>query len=110
MNGFAGWGAAKNDLDSRLKIAPWRVHDIRRSVATGMADLGVHPHVIESILNHTGGHKAGVAGIYNRSTYEKEKRAALALWDDHIRSLIEGGKRKVLSFPPTSTRGVKESA
>jgi integrase len=97
--GLRHW-AAKVDLDRRLGVAvgSWRLHDIRRSVATRMADLGVQPHIIEATLNHTGGHKAGVAGIYNRSTYEKEKRAALALWADHVRTLVEGGERKVISF------------
>ena len=49
-----------------------------------MADLSVQPHVIEAVLNHVSGHKAGVAGIYNRSTYSAEKRAALDLWANHI--------------------------
>src|SRR5262249_15130965 len=75
------------------------VHDIRRSVATRMADIGVLPHVIEQILNHQSGHKAGPAGIYNRSSYEREVRSALALWHDHIRALTEDGKRKIISLP-----------
>jgi len=49
-----------------------------------MADLGVQPHVIEAALNHVSGHKAGVAGIYKRSTYAAEKRAALELWGKHL--------------------------
>ena len=61
-----------------------------------MADLGVQPHIIEQILNHQSGHKAGPAGIYNRQLYEREVRAALALWEDHVRTLVEGGKRKIL--------------
>ena len=61
-----------------------------------MADLGVQPHIIEQILNHQSGHKAGLAGIYNRSSYEREARAALALWANHVRTLVEGGERKVV--------------
>ena len=61
-----------------------------------MADLGVQPHVIEEILNHRSAHRAGPAGIYNRSSYERETRAALALWADHVRVLVDGGERKVL--------------
>jgi hypothetical protein len=87
-------------LDARAKIAaPWVVHDLRRSVATGLANLGVLPHVIEAVLNHVSGHKRGVAGVYNRSPYEREVRNALAMWADHIRQIIEGTKRRIISFP-----------
>ena len=55
-----------------------------------MADLGVAPHDIEAILNHVSGHKVGVAGIYNRSTYATEKRAALDLWAGHLRTVLPG--------------------
>ena len=63
-----------------------------------MAELGVLPHVIEAVLNHVSGHKAGVAGVYNRSTYANEAKAALALWADHVRTIVEGGERKVVTF------------
>jgi integrase len=98
--GLRHWHA-KAELDRRLgpTVAPWRLHDLRRSAATRMADLGVQPHIIETILNHQSGHRGGVAGIYNRSTYEKEKRAALALWADHVRTIVAGGERKIVSFP-----------
>jgi branched-subunit amino acid ABC-type transport system permease component len=52
--------------------------------------LGVQPHVIEAVLNHVSGHKAGVAGTYNRSTYEPEKRIALDRWADHLMAIVEG--------------------
>ena len=65
-----------------------------------MADLGIMPHVIEQILNHQSGHKAGPAGIYNKSSYEREVRSALALWHDHLRTLVAGGKRKIVSYVP----------
>src|SRR5262245_55858266 len=94
--GFTGWSRGRAALDRRSGVKDWTVHDIRRSVATRMADIGVLPHVIEQILNHQSGHRAGPAGIYNRSSYEREVRAALALWEDHIRTLIEGGERKVI--------------
>ena len=80
----------------------WTVHDIRRSVATKLADIGVLPHVIEQILNHQSGHRAGPAGIYNRSSYEREVRAALAMWEDHVRALVEGGERKIVAFERTA--------
>jgi integrase len=70
---FAGWSKAKAALDARLATAhrrplsAWRLHDLRRTVATGLADLGTLPHVVEAVLNHISGHKAGVSGVYNRA-------------------------------------------
>ena len=88
---FQGWMFAKRSLDSRVGIDPWTHHDLRRTCATGMADLGVQPHVIEAVLNHVSGHKGGIAGIYNRATYAAEKAQALQLWADHVMA-IAGGK------------------
>jgi integrase len=93
--GFTGWITGKRALDARLDLPAWRVHDVRRSVASGMGDLGIAPHVIEQILNHS---RRGVAGIYNKSPYEREVRAAMVLWSDHVASLITGGERKVVAF------------
>jgi integrase len=84
VGGFSGWGFSKARLDARLAIAPWRLHDLRRTAATGMAELGVLPHIIEAILNHVSGHRAGVAGIYNRARYEGEMREALNRWARHV--------------------------
>ena len=59
----------------------WTLHDLRRTAATVMADrLGVLPHIVEAILNHVSGHRAGVAGVYNRASYAAEIRAALDRW------------------------------
>jgi integrase len=70
---------------------PWTLHDLRRTTATGMADrLAVQPHIVEAILNHTSGHKGGVAGVYNRAQYLAEKKQALALWGDYVTALVEG--------------------
>ena len=98
-NGFTGWSHGKPGLDQRSGVTDFTTHDIRRSVATKLADIGVMPHVIEQILNHQSGHKAGPAGIYNRSNYTNEVRAALALWHDHVRSVVVGGARKILHMP-----------
>ena len=57
--------------------------------ATGMAELGVQPHIIEAVLNHVSGHKAGVAGIYNRARYEGEMRAALTRWAQHVEAITQ---------------------
>jgi integrase len=71
-------------------IAPWRVHDLRRSAATGMAGIGVNPWIIEACLNHVSGAKASVAGIYNRERHEPEKRAALERWTAHVAGVVSG--------------------
>jgi integrase len=87
------WYRGKLALDARLKgVAPWRIHDLRRTCATGMAELGVQPHIIEAVLNHVSGHKAGVAGIYNRARYEGEMRSALQAWAAHIDQIIGASK------------------
>ena len=96
--GFAGWTSGKSTLDTRSGVTGWVLHDIRRSVATGMANLNVQPHIIEEVLGHSGGHKSGVAGIYNRATYAAAVRAALGVWHDHVRAIVAGGERKVLPF------------
>ena len=93
--GFTNWGVTKVALDARSGIAPWTLHDLRRTAATRMADLGILPHVIEAALNHVGSRK-GVAGVYNKSAYEREVRTALALWSDHVRSLVHGSERKIV--------------
>jgi len=64
--------------------------------------MGVAPHIVEAVLNHRSGHRSGVAGVYNRATYEREIRAALAMWEDYIRALLDGSERKVVSFPQQS--------
>jgi integrase len=61
---FAAWGYSKALLDERSGVRGWVLHDIRRTVATGMADIGIQPHIIEAVLNHVSGHKGGIAGIY----------------------------------------------
>jgi hypothetical protein len=64
-----------------------------------MTEIGIQPHIIEAALNHVGGHKAGVAGIYNRAVSEKEKRRPLDLWADHIMAMVEGRDTNVVPTP-----------
>jgi integrase len=81
---FAGWTKSREGLDRRIEKAlghplpHWTPHDLRRSFATHASKLGIQPHIIEAILNHVSGFRAGVAGIYNRNPYDAEKRTALA--------------------------------
>jgi integrase len=96
--GFSAWAQGKAGLDRRLgdTVAEFQSRGLRRTVATRMAEIGVQPHVIEAVLNHQSGHKAGVAGIYNRASYAREMKMALALWADRVRALVDGGERKIL--------------
>ncbi len=87
---FSGWSKSKERLDQRINLTDWRLHDLRRTLVTGMAELGVQPHVIEAVVNHISGHKAGVAGVYNRATYGPEKRRALQEWADYLESVVSG--------------------
>jgi integrase len=97
-HGFTRWHKGKLELDQRTGVSDWTYHDLRRTAATRLGDLGTQPHVIECILNHSSGFRAGVAATYNRSPYLREMTAALALWADHIRTLVEGGERKIVAF------------
>jgi len=82
--GFNDWDRCKARVDLRIGIAPYRLHDLRRSAATYMAEIGILPHIVEAVLNHQSGHKQGVAGTYNRAKYSDEMRTALQRWADHV--------------------------
>ena len=100
---FAGWSKAKRALDkaiidARAKAAaagpappiPWSVHDLRRTVATGLQRLGVRLEVTEAVLNHISGSRGGIAGVYQRHDWAAEKRAALDAWAAHVVSIVKG--------------------
>jgi integrase len=114
---FSGWSKCKERLDERIArrnhgkpIPHWTPHDLRRTFATyaggGLPEhqfkklpprereaaggLGIQPHIVEAVLNHVSGARAGVAGTYNRSTYAREKKAALDLWADRLLAIVEG--------------------
>jgi integrase len=71
-----------------VPVAPWRLHDLRRTAASGMARMGIPVHVIEAVLNHRSGAISGVAAIYNRHSYLPEKRYALEAWAAHVSRLV----------------------
>jgi integrase len=88
----------KGKLDAGMKIPLWRLHDLRRTAATGMAELGIAPHIVEAALNHVSGAKAGVAGTYNRAAYAPEKKAALERWASHVQGLVSGKPANVVEL------------
>jgi integrase len=80
---------AKAMLDASMKLAaPWRLHDLRRTTASGLARLGINLAVIERILNHTSGSFAGVVGVYQRHSFAAEKRKALDVWGNFVFDLV----------------------
>jgi integrase len=91
--GFQNWSRHKNALDARITeregkpLAPWRLHDFRRSMSTWLHENGTPPHVVETLLAHVSGHKAGVAGVYNHAPYLAERRRWLTRWGEHITGL-----------------------
>ena len=66
-----------SNIKSSAAVEAWKPHDLRRTAASGMAMCGIFQEVIERVQNRVSGKFAGVAGIYNRYEYEKEKREAL---------------------------------
>jgi integrase len=101
---FSGWSKSKQALDERIAaatgtpLAPWRVHDLRRSFVTHCAEIGIAPHIIEAAVNHISGHKGGVAGTYNRAVYAREVRIALDRWAEWLTAIIEGRESNVTSL------------
>ena len=77
-------------------MPPWRIHDLRRSVATGMQRLGVRLEVVEAVLGHMSGSRAGIVGVYQRHQFATEAREALALWGEHVMRLLDPTPAKVV--------------
>jgi integrase len=107
----SGWSKLKRRLDAAMLaialrecgaavvIPPWRLHDLRRTVATGMAGIGIAPHIVEAALNHVSGAKAGVAGVYNRAAYAPEKKDAMERWSCHVAGLVSPRPENVVNLP-----------
>jgi integrase len=85
---FQDFTRAKRRLDQLSEVTGWRLHDLRRTCVSGMARLGVAPHVADKILNHQAGTISGVAAVYQRHEFLAERRAALDLWGVHIDQLL----------------------
>src|SRR5262249_9744139 len=106
---FAGWSKAKASLDKQIvrarvaaalaagttapPLVPWSVHDLRRTVATGLQRQGVRLEVTEAVLNHISGTRGGIAGVYQRHDWANEKRAALDAWAQHVLAVTQGSAK-----------------
>jgi integrase len=86
---FHDFSRVKRVLDGLSAVSQWRLHDLRRTCVSGMARLGVAPHVADKILNHQVGTISGVAAVYQRHEFLAERRAALDLWGAHVAGLID---------------------
>ena len=88
---------AKRALDAAMRVElgelkPFVLHDVRRTVASGLAGLGVQPHIIEAVLNHRSGTVSGIAAVYNKYSYTSEKAVALQRWAEHIERITSGAE------------------
>jgi integrase len=86
---FQEFSKGKRRLDRLSGVTAWRLHDLRRTCVSGMARLGIAPHVADKILNHQAGTISGVAAVYQRHEFFSERRQALELWGAHIGQLLE---------------------
>jgi integrase len=84
---ISGWSVAKRRLPELKE--PWTIHDLRRTVATGLQKLGVTLQTIEAVLGHTSGSRSGVVRVYQRHSFDAEKRTALDAWGKHVALLVE---------------------
>lgn len=84
---FQGYSKAKARLDRLSDVSGWTLHDLRRTVVSGMARLGVAPHVADKILNHQSGTISGVAAVYQRHEFLNQRKSALCQWGNHVVSL-----------------------
>ena len=86
-----GFHNVKTRIDALMPAGPsWTLHDLRRTFASGCARLGIAVHVVEAALNHRSGSIRGIAAVYNRYSYDTEKRAALEVWGRHVEGLASG--------------------
>jgi integrase len=85
---FTEFSSMKSQLDKESSVTSWVLHDLRRTVVSGMASLGVAPHVADKVLNHQSGTISGVAAVYQRHEFLAERQAAMVLWGEHIAGLF----------------------
>lgn len=112
---ITGYSKAKREIDAAMLAATraergpdflipnWRFHDLRRTVAIGMARLGIALPVIEKVLNHTSGSFSGIVSVYQRHHYLDEKRHALETWARHIETLTGERASNVVAIASQAT-------
>jgi integrase len=93
---FQAFGKGKRALDKLCGVTGWRLHDLRRTIVSGMARLGVPPHVADKILNHQAGTISGVAAVYQRHDFLAERKEALNRWGTHVEQIVQ-------TFKPTKS-------
>lgn len=104
----SGFSKAKRAVDAAIRketkrsLPSWTFHDLRRTVASGMAALGIAPHIVERVLNHKSGTIKGIAAVYNRHEYAAEKRAALDEWATHVLSIVRNREASDSSDKPAA--------
>jgi len=98
-NAISGFSKMKRRLDQLSGVDGWRLHDLRRSAASVMAQLGHPPHVVGGILNHTPGSTMGISAIYVRHRFTDERRAALDAWGRHLERITTGTAAEVVALP-----------
>jgi integrase len=86
--------AARRGAAPPAPLKPWRLHDLRRTAATGMARLGHAPHVVEAVLNHLSGARGGLVAVYQHYQYRPERKAALLGWANHVASITTAQSEK----------------
>ena len=90
---FSGFSKSKRQLDELSGVTDWRLHDIRRTATSGMARLGITPHVADKILNHQSGTISGVAAVYQRHEFLDERKTALIAWGRYVDAILNGTDR-----------------
>ena len=95
---ISGFSKVKTRLDNLSGVTAWRLHDLRRTAASLMAEIGIAPHVIEKVLNHATGQISGVAAVYNRHAYRREKTDALAAWSRALAEIVGQGSDNVVDL------------
>jgi integrase len=92
---FSGFSKSKARLDELSGVQGWRIHDLRRTVRTGLAGLRIEPDVAERVIGHVIG---GVRGVYDRHAYIDEKREALERWALHVAGIIDPQPGRVVQL------------